>query len=58
MCEYLYYNEKNKGLKDVPDMDIPPELCLELMVAADYLEGALIVLFFMECWMYAYSAAV
>ena len=39
VCEYLYYNEKYKGVKDVPDMDIPPELCLELLMAADYLNG-------------------
>ncbi|PIA88667.1 Elongin-C [Cercospora beticola] len=37
VCEYLYYNEKHKNSKDVPDMDIPPELCLELLMAADYL---------------------
>ncbi|MCJ1311925.1 hypothetical protein MMC25_005598 [Agyrium rufum] len=37
VCEYLYYNLKNKDIKDVPDMDIPPELCLELLMAADYL---------------------
>ena len=39
VCEYLYYNEKHKNSKDVPDMDIPPELCLELLMAADYLNG-------------------
>ena len=39
VCEYLYYNEKHKDAKDVPDMDIPPELCLELLMAADYLNG-------------------
>ncbi len=27
--------------KDVSDMDIPPELCLELLIAADYLDGML-----------------
>jgi transcription elongation factor B subunit 1 len=37
VCEYFYYNEKNKDQKDVPDMEIPPELCLELLMAADYL---------------------
>ncbi|KAF4554712.1 Elongin-C-like protein [Elsinoe fawcettii] len=37
VCEYLYYHEKHKDAKDVPDMDIPPELCLELLMAADYL---------------------
>ncbi|KAI4214929.1 MAG: hypothetical protein LQ351_002644 [Letrouitia transgressa] len=39
VCEYLYYNEKHKEAKDVPDMEIPPELCLELLMAADYLDG-------------------
>lgn len=37
VCEYFYYNEKYKDQKDVPDMEIPPELCLELLMAADYL---------------------
>ena len=39
VCEYLYYNLKHKELKNVPDMEIPPELCLELLMAADYLDG-------------------
>ncbi|KAG9186574.1 POZ-like protein [Alternaria panax] len=38
VCEYLYYNQKNAESKDVSDMDIPPELCLELLIAADYLD--------------------
>ncbi|MCJ1275873.1 Transcription elongation factor B (SIII), polypeptide 1 (15kDa, elongin C) [Puttea exsequens] len=37
VCEYFYYNLKHKGSKNVPDMEIPPELCLELLMAADYL---------------------
>jgi len=37
VCEYFYYNKKNENQKDVPDMEIPPELCLELLMAADYL---------------------
>ena len=39
VCEYLYYNQKHAASKDVGDMDIPPELCLELLIAADYLDG-------------------
>ena len=39
VCEYLYYNEKHKNTKDVQDMEIPPELCLELLMAADFLQG-------------------
>ncbi|KAL9044298.1 MAG: hypothetical protein Q9206_007401, partial [Seirophora lacunosa] len=39
LCEYLYYNLKHKDAKDVPDMEIPPSLCLELLVAADYFDG-------------------
>jgi transcription elongation factor B subunit 1 len=42
VCEYLYYNQKHAESKDVSDMDIPPELCLELLIAADYLDGKLI----------------
>jgi transcription elongation factor B subunit 1 len=38
VCEYFCYNEKNKNQANVPDMDIPPELCLELLMAADYLD--------------------
>ena len=38
VCEYLYYNLKHKDQKDVPDMEISPELCLELLMAADYLD--------------------
>ncbi|KAK3677900.1 elongin C [Recurvomyces mirabilis] len=38
VCEYFYYNEKNKDAKDVADPDFPTELCLELLMAADYLD--------------------
>lgn len=38
ICEYLYYKQKYAEAKDVPDMDVPAELCLELVVAADYLD--------------------
>lgn len=37
VCEYLYYNLKYRGEKDVPDMELPRELCLELLMAADFL---------------------
>lgn len=39
VCEYFYYREKMVDAKDVPEMDIPAELCLELLMAADYLNG-------------------
>ncbi|KAI9732130.1 MAG: hypothetical protein M1834_004226 [Cirrosporium novae-zelandiae] len=39
VCEYFYYNEKYKNQQSVPDMNIPPELCLELLLAADYLDS-------------------
>ncbi|OXV10375.1 hypothetical protein Egran_01867 [Elaphomyces granulatus] len=42
VCEYLCYNEKNKDQNVVPDMEIPPELCLELLMAADYLDSTLL----------------
>jgi hypothetical protein len=35
--EYFHYWYSNREKEDVPDMDIPVELCLELLVAADYL---------------------
>ncbi|WPH04627.1 Hypothetical protein R9X50_00752000 [Acrodontium crateriforme] len=37
VCEYFYYNQKHQNSKDVPDMDFPTELCLEILIAADYL---------------------
>lgn len=43
VCEYLYYSYKYKDAADVPDMEIPPELCLELLMAADYLNGTWIL---------------
>lgn len=39
VCEYFYYHEKNRDASNVADLDIPPELCLELLMAADYLNG-------------------
>jgi len=38
VAEYFYYNYRNRDAKEVPDMEIPPELCLELLMAADYLD--------------------
>ncbi|QGA14398.1 hypothetical protein EYB26_002051 [Talaromyces marneffei] len=38
VCEYFCYNDKMKEQVNVVDMDIPPELCLELLMAADYLD--------------------
>ncbi|KAL3421968.1 transcriptional elongation regulator (elongin c) [Phlyctema vagabunda] len=38
VAEYFYYNHKNRNREDVPDMEIPPELCLELLMAADFLD--------------------
>jgi transcription elongation factor B subunit 1 len=43
VCEYFYYNEKHKNSKDVPDIDVPAELCLELLMAADYLNGTFVL---------------
>ena len=41
VAEYFYYNYKNRNATDVPDMDFPPELCLELLMAADFLDSKL-----------------
>lgn len=38
VCEYLYYKQKYAEAQEVPDMDIPPEICLELLIAGDYLD--------------------
>ncbi|RPB05890.1 putative transcriptional elongation regulator Elc1/Elongin C [Choiromyces venosus 120613-1] len=38
VCEYFYYREKYAdAVGDVPDMEIPPELALELLMVADFL---------------------
>lgn len=39
LSEYLYYNLKHKDAKHVPDMELPPALVLELLVAADFFDG-------------------
>ncbi|TKA65615.1 hypothetical protein B0A55_07291 [Friedmanniomyces simplex] len=38
VCEYFYYSEKNENARDVTDLDFPTEMCLELLMAADYLD--------------------
>ncbi|KAJ5953252.1 transcriptional elongation regulator Elc1/Elongin C [Penicillium verhagenii] len=38
VCFYFLYNHAHKNEPDVPDMEIPTELCLELLMAADYLD--------------------
>ncbi|PKS10450.1 hypothetical protein jhhlp_002201 [Lomentospora prolificans] len=37
VVEYFHYWYRHRDSSDVPDMDIPVELCLELLVAADFL---------------------
>lgn len=37
VVEYFHYWYRYQNSEDVPDMDIPVELCLELLAAADYL---------------------
>jgi transcription elongation factor B subunit 1 len=37
VVEYFHYWYKNQEKTSVPDMHIPVELCLELLVAAEYL---------------------
>ncbi|CEJ85642.1 Putative BTB/POZ fold protein [[Torrubiella] hemipterigena] len=37
VVEYFHYWYKYRNSEDVPDMDIPVELCLELLAAADFL---------------------
>jgi hypothetical protein len=50
VCEYFYYNEKHKNSKDVPDIDVPAELCLELLMAADYLNGEFLLTLSSVCF--------
>ena len=38
VCEYFIYNEMHQDQANVADIDIPAELCLELLMAADYLD--------------------
>lgn len=37
VVEYFHYWYRNQDKTLVPDMEIPVDLCLELLVAADYL---------------------
>ncbi|KAG5995548.1 hypothetical protein E4U13_005390 [Claviceps humidiphila] len=37
VVEYFHYWYRYRNSDDVPDMDIPVELCLELLAASDYL---------------------
>ncbi|KAG9257446.1 BTB/POZ protein [Emericellopsis atlantica] len=37
VVEYFHYWYQYRDNDDVPDMDIPVEICLELLAAADYL---------------------
>ncbi|KAG8161990.1 hypothetical protein KVR01_007755 [Diaporthe batatas] len=38
VVEYLLYWYRYQDKDDVPDMDIPVDMCLELLTAADYLQ--------------------
>ncbi|KLU89407.1 hypothetical protein MAPG_08378 [Magnaporthiopsis poae ATCC 64411] len=37
VVEYFHYWYRFQNDQDVPDMDVPTELCLEILMAADYL---------------------
>ncbi len=37
VAEYVNYWYRHRNRQDVPDMEIPVELCLEILSAADYL---------------------
>lgn len=37
VVEYFQYWYSNRNKEDVPDLEIPTEQCLELLMAADYL---------------------
>lgn len=37
VVEYFHYWYRFQNDQDVPDMEIPTELCLEILMAADYL---------------------
>ncbi|KAK4236712.1 BTB/POZ protein [Achaetomium macrosporum] len=37
VVDYFHYWYRNRDKEEVPDMEIPVELCLELLMAANYL---------------------
>jgi elongin-C len=37
VVEYFHYWYRNRDKEDVPDMEIPVEMCLELLMAANFL---------------------
>ncbi|KAJ2896351.1 transcriptional elongation regulator (elongin c) [Zalerion maritima] len=37
VAEYFQYWYRNKDQEDVADLEIPPEICLEVLMAADFL---------------------
>ncbi|KAH8906728.1 POZ domain-containing protein [Coniochaeta sp. PMI_546] len=37
VVQYMHYWYQYKDKEDVPDMDIPVDLCLEVLMAADFL---------------------
>lgn len=39
VCEYLCYNLKYKDEPEPAEFDVPPEMSLELLMAADFLDG-------------------
>ncbi|GAO49568.1 putative transcriptional elongation regulator Elc1/Elongin C [Saitoella complicata NRRL Y-17804] len=43
ICEYMHFSDKWRHTsvtgEDVPEFDIPPEMALELLVAADFLDS-------------------
>ncbi|KAJ5239107.1 transcription elongation factor B polypeptide 1 [Penicillium chermesinum] len=38
VCEYFLYNHRHRNELNVEDMELPLELCLEVLMAADYLD--------------------
>ena len=36
VVDYFHYWYRTREQEDVPDMEIPPEMCLELLMAAEY----------------------